>query len=387
MLKEELLTKLNFRDLVSYLQHSSAWNEVSVKEGWQLFVSSQSVTGVELELILPQTQDRHIFPNYASNAVDILSQLSGEQPELIVERVSNVDRDVLLIRNIGERYKNSISLRLAARQVNKLQTIIRQASNSEKDASPYYRKNYYNPLATRMASEFQFGHTQDRSFGLTVKTPVLVKPVEYKQLSLGIEKETVETLPPAPRRIVERVIRGLLATKAAVSQFNVNALVHSYESGFSSNMCKAVVGLSRNKESSIEYGVLWSPIIAPSRDIEDFTSTRLLAVDYGFLETAAEKMKSLQPDDMVKVRGTIDGLTSHDDPHKFGVGQSIVIKWENDNGRVIRVFIDLTPTEYLQAIQAHEGYRPIEARGILKEIGGKWRLLKPRDFRVVPANE
>jgi hypothetical protein len=80
-------------------------------------------------------------------------------------------------------------------------------------------------------------------------------------------------------------------------------------------------------------------------------------------------------------------LTSPDDPNKFGVGQSIVIKWENNDGRIIKVIIDLNPKEYLAAVQAHADYNPIEAPGELKEIGNRWRLLNPRGFRVVPRGE
>lgn len=382
----ELLTKLDIHNLISYLEYSPAWNEVPVKKGWQLFISDKSITGTEIELALPQTQDEYIFPTYAGNAIDVLSQLNSEQPELTIERIHNVNRDVLSVRNIDERSRSSISIRLAAKQVGRLQTLIRQASNSEKDASPYYRSAYHNSLAERMVNEFQFGHTQDKSFGLTVKTPALVKPIEYRQLPMwfpGHATDPVETLAPVSRRIVERIIRGLVATKNAVQQESIDLLTYSYESGFNSNMCKAVVEISRNKEASVEYSVLWSPKIIPPSDIADVEPILLLGTDYAYLEKAAGEMKNLQPDDTYRVRGTIDGLTSPDDPHKFGVGQSIVIKWENDEGRILKVIIDLNPTEYLEAIRAHEQYQPIEVTGELKSIGGKWRLLNPRGFQVV----
>jgi len=384
--ERELLMKLDIHNLVSYLQYSPVWSEVPVKRGWQLFVSDKSITGVEIELALPKTQDEHIFPTYAGNAIDILSQLNAEQPELTIERIHNVDRDVLSVRNIDERSKSSISIRLAAKQVGRLQTLIKQASNSEKDASPYYGANYHNSLAERMVNEFQFGHTQDKSFGLTIKTPALVQPIEYRQLPIQFPEsaiEPVETLAPVSRRIVERIIRGLVATKNAVKQESVDQLTHSYESGFNSNMCKAVVEISRNKEASVEYSVLWSPKITPANDIADVKPILLLGTDYAYLEKAADEMKTLQPDDTYRVRGTIDGLTSPDDPHKFGVGQSIVVKWENDEGRILKVIIDLNPQEYLDAIRAHEQYQPIEVTGELKLIGSKWRLLNPRNFQVV----
>jgi hypothetical protein len=213
-----------------------------------------------------------------------------------------------------------------------------------------------------MANEFQFGHTQNGSFALTIHSPILAKPIEYRQMTLpGIEPIPVETIPPVPRRIVERIVRGLIATKNAVQQQNIDALVH------------------------LEYSVLWSPKIDPPDDIANVSPVLLNGTDYAYLERAANDMKKLEEEKPVTVHGIVEGLTSPDDPHKFGVGQSIVVKWDRlDLGRAIKIIIDLDPDEYLQAIDAHENYRPVEVSGVAKQIGTKWKLFSHTNFHVVP---
>ena len=260
-----------------------------------------------------------------------------------------------------------------------------------RDALPYYSTRYSNSLADRMVNAFQFAHTQDRSFGLTIHTPVLPKPIEYTQLAFNLEEQSVEPiapLAPTERRIMERVVRGLIATKNAVKQTSIESLVNSYQSGFSSNMCKAIVDISRNKAATVEYSVLWSPKIPPPEDLANVPPLLLNETDYAYLESASRQLRNLEPQDTFLVRGLVYGVSSSDDPSIPEAGRSVVVEWEKpDTGRIVKIIVSLSTSDYMQAVEAHRIWYPIEVVGEAKLMGDRWHLLNARDFRVVPSGE
>lgn len=383
--QDELLKNITRQNLTEYLEFTGWKNAESPKAAWLVYVGPNDYYGEPLEIVISKRDDTRAAKDFFTTAVDLLSALNQEPPDITIQRIEGVNRDILNVRNIDSTSRVTIPLRLAARQITKLQTLIKQASNSEWNAMPFYPPGRYSNLADRMANEFQFGHTQSRSFGLTVQSPILPKPIEYEQRPLpGIEVEPILPDAPIARRIVERIVRGLIATKNAVKQQSVDLLVESYTSGFNGNMCRAIVEISRNKFPSVEYSVLWSPKISPPEDISTTGPILLDGVDYRYLEIAADEMQNQKPDEPVTITGLVEGLSSDDDPHKLGVGQSIILQWERpDTGRTAKIIVDLKPKEYIQAIEAHEKWLPVEVTGLPKQIGTRWRLFSPTDFRVL----
>lgn len=382
-----LLKNITIENLAEYLVASGWENVESPKNSWLVYSGPDDFYGEPLEIVLSKKADTRTAYEYCASAVDLLASLRQESPDITATRIQNVDKDVLSVRNVDNLSKGSIPLKLAARQVSNLQTMVRQSANSERDALPHYSSNYYNSLADRMVNEFHFAHTQDRSFGLVIQSPILPSPTQYRQREL-FTGELIEPDAPVARRIVERIVRGLVATKDAVRQESLTYLVEYYTSGFSSNMCRAIIDISRNRTASVEYSVLWSPKISPPQDIAELSPILLNETDYAYLSKAATQLKELNPDDTFTIRGQVVGLSSTDDPHKFGVGQSVVIDWgKPDIGRLVKIIVDLKPEEYLQAIQAHDSWLSVEVTGEAKLIGNRWRLLNPRGFRVIPKDD
>lgn len=383
----DLLKNITTQELIEYLELSGWKNVESPKATWIVFAGPDDYYGEPLEIVLSKRDNTDTANQYLASAVDLLSTLRQESPSIMVQRIQNVNRDILSLRNTDENIITSIPLRLAARQVPKLQTLIRQASNSERDVLPYYRSSYYNSQADRMVNSFQFGHTQNRSFGLVVQSPILPDPTPYTQLRFT-DEEVAPPLMPIERRITERVVRGLVAAKNAVRQHSVVALVESYNSGFSGNMCSAIVDISDDKKATIEYSVLWSPKIPPPQDIAEVGSILLNETDYAYLESAANEMKALKkPEDTFRVRGMISDVSATDNPSKLDTGRSIVVKWKKpDIDRVVKIIVELNPEDYRSAIDAHKYWYPIEVTGEARMIGNRWRLLNPRDYRDFPED-
>lgn len=384
---KDFLSLVTSTDLGEFLVNSGWKNVESSRPGWSVFFGPDDYYGEPLEIVLSDQEQSRTYQEYIVSALELLAELREEPVNVIALRVHSVNQDVLTVRNLHSIFRSSIPLKLASRQVSKLQALVKQATFSESDARPHYPSGYRSSLADKMSYQFQFGHTQNSSFGLTIKSPTLWEPREYsyRQPPLpGIEEDPPEPDIPVARRIMERVMRGLIAAKEATSEGDVEALVSSYPSGFNANMCKAVAEISPNQTPTVEYGVLWSPKISPSPDLANIQPILLGETDYEYLKLAHKRLIDLEPEQSIRIRGLVEALTSPDDPRKLGAGQSIVVRWQRpEDGRVLKLYVDLSePAEYRQAIEAHENYRAVEITGNVRQIGARWRLLGASDFRV-----
>lgn len=383
LFNNNFLKNITNQNLKEYLE-SLGWKNVeSPKATWLVYVGPKDYYGDPLEIVLSKKETTHTAYQYIANVVDLLATLKQETIEITVQRIQNVNRDVLNIRNIDDNINTSIPLELAAKQITQFKNLIKQASNSENNALPYYASNYHNRQANKMVKQFQFGHTQNRSFGFSIQSPILSESIKYKQLRFD-QVEHIEPLPPIERRITERIVRGLITTKDAVRQHDIDFLINSYISGFSSNLCKAIIQISPDKRAIIEYQILWSPKIPPSNDIAEIKPILLNETDYAYLENASEKMEDLKPEDTFLVRGLVSSVTSTDDPAKLDSGRSVIVNWPKPGtGRNVKIIVELGWEDYKKAVDAHKMWYPIEITGEARLIGNRWRLLNPRDFRVV----
>ena len=57
-----------------------------------------------------------------------------------------------------------------------------------------------------------------------------------------------------------------MLAKQAETRADPQILIRGYTSGFNSNMCSAVVGMSRKKTETIESRIAWSPKIKVGDD-------------------------------------------------------------------------------------------------------------------------
>lgn len=384
----ELVQDLSCGKFAEYLI-ASGWIHVqSSRDSWMVFQGPPDFYGEALEIVLSKKPDSRTTHEYFVAAVNLLAELRNEPVDIVVQRIVSVNQDVINIRNLDTDSKASISIQLAARQISRLHTLIKYATLSESDALPHYRSNYSTAQSNRMVNQFQFAHTKRRSFGFVVQTPNLPEPVYYRQLGFDFksEVEVMEPLAPIERRITERIIRGLVKTKQAVKQQSVEQLVHSFHSGFNGNMCNAIIDISPKKSPNVEYSILWSPKINPPSDINEPGNIILNETDYAFLDHAAAKMRILEPSkETFFVRGLVTQISSDDDPSKPTANRSVVLAWNNkpDTTRVVGIMVDLSLEDYLKAVEAHKEWLAVGVEGEARLVGNRWRLINPRNFRVL----
>jgi hypothetical protein len=382
-----LLHNFHVEDLMSYLRLTGWEPAKPAGDRWLVFEGIGDIKDKPLEIVLPQDTHAPDIRTYLANAVNILAAVTEEPPETITRRIRLHDRDVLNVRNLETDEQDSIALKLASKQVSELKSLVGYSACSEQDPKPHF--DTLLGIGKRITERYRFGHTFSGSFGFTVESPPIGRPIIYRRATQDslipeIVEEEIVSLLPFGRRVMERIVRGLLATQRATRERDVSILVNEYPSGFNSKMCAAVLKMSRDKALPLEYTVLWSPKIESLDDIRTPGAIRLSGTSYQYLEEAEHRLREIEPE-IVTVRGLVTSLRSRDDPLEVGTVRSVVINWINrpHGERPVGVIVSLGREDYILAHKAHLNWSTVEVTGAVQKVGSSWRLSEPHNFRVV----
>lgn len=385
----QLLESRYLNNLVAYLK-LSGWRVAEETSTWYEFLGEQDINGQPLQVILPRNPDTLDTPSYIEKAIELLSALSDESVNITAQRVQYYFSDIFVISNLETGIYQSISLKLAATQITKVKSLVMYGARTERHPQPYFHKP--SSAGENMLNLFRFGHTVHGSFGLTVEAPIVhsleLFTKESSQLPLlpNLSDYVVEAqieIPPIERRIMERIIRGLLITDRATVGHDIDPIVKEYGSGFSGNMCNAIIDIAQDGDP-IEYRVLWSPKVPVSEDVSSVTSVKLNETSYTLLREAIQEMKRLEPQFEV-VRGIVTHVGSTVAPlGDASDGRTVVLRRIfDDDRRSHSIIVPLDKDQYLEAHKAHLDWSTIEITGIVERVGSNYRLVDGRDFRVV----
>ena len=351
--------------IVSYLK-SEGWKLVTDNERWYVFEGCEDSDGDAFEIILSRNNQTPDYALYIQQAVDILASLTDTSPEKITKDILRHDRDIFNSRITENADLNSTPLRLAIKVISGLKQLFICATDSEeRDSKPFYQRTGTNP--GRVLDEVRFGHTFSGSFGYSVESPVKTQTDLFK--------------PPLQRRVMERIVRGLATTDQAAKMQDVQPLVDGYETGFSANMCDAILSMSEDHNIPIEYSIEWSRIINVSKDLRAIDSVNIQRHHFEYLQSASARLKDIQPE-FVTIEGPIVNLRSPNDPQsEDDFDRKVTILWDLEQEKSRKLVVHLSRDEYLEAIEAHKQGRLISVKGYI--LGSKRQLSEPREFKIL----
>lgn len=363
--------------ITSYLK-SEGWELVSDNERWYVFEGCEDIEGDPFEIVLPKNINAPDYRTYVQHTVNILASLTDKAPQTVADDILLYDRDVLMIRILENvDTTSSIPIHLAAKQIPEIKQLIAYAACSEKNAKTYFDNS---ASGNKMLKHYRFGHTIASSFGYRIESPV-GKQERLHQIDMF--KDEPEVILPLPRRVMERIIRGLAATEEAARLQNAQPLVDGYESGFNANMCDAIFNMSEQQKEPIEYSIKWSNKISVSEDLRNVNNIRIQRRHFEYLETASEKLKELQPK-FRTIEGHVVGLSSRSDPQSEDEADRLVtIHWYPRSGRSRKIQTILGKKDYLDALKAHENWYIVSVQGFVQPRGSKWQLSEPREFKIL----
>ena len=362
------------------------WNlEQEGDDRWYVFSGEEDSDNDSFEIVLPKTTRSPEYPLYVMHMIEILSSLADKPHELIMQEIQNVCRDVLLVRIDDRASTTSIPMDRAAKQIPKLKQLVAFAACSEKSQKAHYRDS---SKGKAMAEHFRFGHTVAGSFGYRVESAVGERMLfhedldQLRQLEI-FEDQEIEEAPPLERRVLERIVRGLVATAKSVEVRNTQPLVDGYFSGFNANMCQAILQIGQGHYEPIEYRVSWSKKIPVPKDIVQHSSIRIDRSHFDYLNAASRELKETEPR-KITVEGRVTALSSEDDPRSEHVDdRSVIVRVSSGRFKSRKLRIALGKRDYERADKAHMDWNTISVTGEMRQIGSHWHLTDPNDFRVI----
>ena len=378
-----LLRQVRLEDLLAYLQLTGWTTQPEADERWLVY--HRAGGGATEPVTLPRVRTDPELPIHLAATLNTLSALSDLAPEALVQRIALHDSDLLMVRDLDTGERMTLPLQLAATQVMQLAQLVLYAACAEQKVLPHFTHTSF-AAAQRMVEHFRLGLAPGDRFGFAVQSRLVHQPILFRQRSFLAEVPEEIVFAPIERRIMERIVRGLVYTRQVSEDHNLDEFMRSYAEGFNANMCEALVRLSRNKTVPTEYEVQWSLKMPPPDDLREPGTIRLHQLAYDLLEEAARELKRMEPRRAV-VRGMVVALSARDNPlGTREIARTVAIKWTNrPGGRTVNVLVNLKKEDYVTAHAAHLHWDTVEVTGVVQRGGSVWRLSDPRDFRVVSS--
>lgn len=363
--------------LLPYLEASGWMRADTDLDKWFILIRAKDGFADEIELVFPKNSEVPDISSYIVKAVDLVASLENLTREKALLSIRFHDWDLLYVRSDVSGQSNSLSLQAAAEQVRRLRDAVAWAACSEKVPRPSFLHRLR--AASTMTSHFRFGQTFAGSFGFTIQSHVRGSERRFEQLRLAGDNPPLleASLAPFERRVMERVIRGLISTKSATEAQNSEQLVASYGTGFSANVCTAISALRRSQIGRMEFSVDWSRKIAPAPDLASVKEVELFGASTIYLDSAADQLRSMKPEEAFVI-GTVIGLTATggpplEDEAQRSVVVSGVLSTIQRQARVL--VIGLRSSDYQIAHHAHLNNETVRVSGIVSRgPSGGWRL-------------
>ena len=318
-----------------------------------VFQGPEDDFGKPLELFVPRHTEFIDSYERLADIVNFLSAFEEIPARDVLRKIRNFDRDVLYVRILDTgSYRSSIPLDIAHKQIGGIRDLFAFSACSERIPRPYF--NSMLSIGTKHSNYCQFGHTFDGSFGFTIESPI-ISPYRH------VEGE--DPLPPFERRVMERIIRGLLTTQEALMKEDLDLLVNHYPTDLYGNMCQAIVSMSNKKSVRIEWSISWSSKIKPSEDVRIPGPIRIENKAGFFLEAAAHRLRRMVPK-RVTVVGKVIQLRKRADPLDYSsLPRTVVIRSNGKPGKADSIRVSLPSDDYRAATRAHRNEEPVTVRG------------------------
>lgn len=274
----------------------------------------------------------------------------------------------------------AIELKVASSYIDQMRELLVASATTVLTGAKHYRRAYKE--AIEYAAQCRFGHTFRGSFGIVVESPLTpnIAPL------LDLPDNPV----PFSRKVVNRIACGLSSLSTAVQRDDPGPLL-TPDSGLSANMCDEIVGLLEDSELGRVYISIHHSGEWPVGEGIQRAAAREFAVERSHLDllrSASATLRGTQDATPETVVGRILRLEADGNPQDLaraaGGRESIVVNWDSADYGLIKVQIDLSPADYLVAIDAHKNGNLVAIAGELKQRGRRWHLNQPKQFRTLP---
>lgn len=360
----QLIRAIELDDMTTYLG-ANGWKR---DEGFPRldvlrFLGPVADDGEPLEIVLPADQAASDFADRVRDALATLSALNERSELDLAREVRRPGLDHLSVRFEGKQSEDgTLPLHVASDLIRRTHQLIVAVAAAEERPVPAYGRA--TQLAVQHAEACRFGQTSLGSFVLHVECPTQ----GGGQQSMGA---------PFPRRVTNRLMRGLKRVGAAVLSGSPAALAQGHGDGLNANVCEALVELHRAApELSVGFSVGFSPRVPVAPDLTGEVVLRERAFE--LLEGAARAMRNTPALEEREIVGKIVRLAASDvdgDDDDPPEGERTATLRFLESGRRQTAQLQLEPEDYRAACDAHRDGHQVRVTGTLERIGRKWYVI------------
>jgi hypothetical protein len=328
--------------------------------------------GTDFELLVPLSTDLRDFPQRMADVLRTLEIVEHRDQIQILSDLTSAQADVVRVRRPGAD-DGTILLEEGVSLVNSAYDMVLAAACTTVTPRLYY-PGKKPAAATDYLHKTRLGQSERGSYVLTIISPV--PPRTTAELFPGMHD-------PFERQVTRMLSTALDATvqasEAALRDGKTDPFRDSMAQGVSANLIDAVLGLMGPYHQSVDVNFSWSPAHPlgfdpkPARIEPDFAPV---------LEEASRYLKKNAEQPPVELSGAVIGLHR---PEGAESGRVKLVTFLD--GKPKTVTIELTPSDYDIAIQAHQLQRMVVCEGILVRMGRSSILTKMTRFALVPEPE
>ncbi len=375
------ISAMGVEDITALIRHLG-WKKIDhPNPNLLVYENGTDDNGRPIKLVLPNGNDFSDAAEKIASAIDLIAWRRGSSVEEILQLARNRGTDIFRQRLIGNTKISGLPLELAVRVIGHLRELVYYSACAEEDPQPFFEKG--RKVGKDYTERCRFGHTFAGSFGLSIEMPI--PPSSQPNL--------IQPDPDAPleRRIMYRIMRGLITASKGVREGDVAILTDDYATGFNANLCETMAGLTKSLEGlKSEYSMLWSPEFQIAEDLQHAQPVMVDPDEFRlYFESAAKTLRKVKESQEAEITGTIIQLRADledEGGENLFHGRKITIKWEPGTGHNINIRAALSAEDYKIACDAHKESKRVQITGIPEKLGKTWDLTSPRNFRVLTTN-
>lgn len=364
-------------NLRHYLSSQGWLHTEHANERIEVFETRPDETGGYASIVLPRSPQFRDAGELITEAIRQVASYEGASLEKTIDHVVRWDRDILRSRFFKMHGQDdSLPLGIAADAVSGLKEFMGYAAYAHTNPRPFFDKA--GAVSSKFADHCLFGHTFQGSFGLTIECPLSITP------TLPLDRDALFT--PPERQIIERIANGLATLRESVEGDTIDPLLAGYLTGFNANMCRKLADVYEKADGRrIEYDISWSPQIQSACE-RVWKPVVFDGRSYEFAKVAASELEHAETFPDSKIEGRIVVLKSEMPPgldEQAEFEHVITMYWEREKNQPVKIRVPLTPSQYIEACDAHKEGRAIQIFGIPEKAGKFWTLTQAHGFTVL----
>ncbi|WP_157056357.1 hypothetical protein [Pseudorhodobacter aquimaris] len=374
------LSLINATDLRDFLK-GNGWVVNTAALDDELYVL-ENPDYARRQLVFPVQQSAADFIDSTLSVVEKFAELTGETVQAIIPRITSVRNDGLRLR-VHSRYDDTtLPLDFASNLVENVEKLIKSAACTVlKPRVMHPRLSHREAL--QMIGHSRFGQTEVGSFIINVSCPINALDA---QGSLEIDENDA----PFVRQVFNTMGQSIHKLVRSVEADTLDELVRDLKESpsplISSNMCEALAAMHDDDlANSIDIGFSWSSL-RPITSAVKLKPIRIQRDYFSRIEEVRKELRAVELQAPESYIGTVERLDGDMGEDGSRSGSVLLVLLLTDEDQSVRANVSLNPTQYSDAIRAHE------TNGAYVRVTGRLRsgqqprsLTEITQFELIPG--